>query len=173
MNGNPEDPGRLRLRPAEPADVALILAFIRELADYERLAHQVEADAALLRETLFGATPYAEVIIAEYDAQPAGFALFFHNYSTFMGRPGLYLEDLYVKPPLRGAGIGGRLLAHVGELAVQRGCGRLEFSVLDWNSPAIEVYTRLGARPLDDWTTYRFTGDSLRALAGRYAGDGR
>jgi GNAT superfamily N-acetyltransferase len=169
MNGNPAGGhGKLRLRTAQAADVDVILSFIQELAEYERLVHLVEADAESLRETLFGSARYAEVVIAEYDTQPAGFALFFHNYSTFMARPGLYLEDLYVKPAFRGSGIGGRLLAHLGELAVQRGCGRLEFSVLDWNQPAIDVYENLGAQPLDDWTTYRFTGSALRELATRY-----
>lgn len=162
---------KLRLRTATAEDVALILAFIRELADYERLQHLVEADAELLLDTLFGDTPYAEVVIAECGDQAAGFALFFHNYSTFLGRPGLYLEDLYVRPAFRGAGVGGRLLAYLGELAVERGCGRLEFSVLDWNAPAIGVYRKLGAEPLDDWTTFRFTGQALRDLAARRNGE--
>ena len=135
MNSSPAGGGgKLQLRTALAADVDLILSFIQELAEYERLVHLVEADADALRKTLFGSARYAEVVIAEYDTQPAGFALFFHNYSTFMARPGLYLEDLYVKPKFRGSGIGGRLLAHIGELAVQRGCGRLEFSVLNWNT---------------------------------------
>lgn len=159
----------IRLRTAQADDVGLILSFIQELADYERLTHLVEADAAMLHDTLFGKIPYAEVVIAELDVRPAGFALFFHNYSTFLGRPGLYLEDLYVKPDFRGSGIGGRLLSHLGALAVQRGCGRLEFSVLDWNKPAIDVYTNLGAEPMDDWTAFRFSGAALRELANRYA----
>ncbi|MDH3453112.1 MAG: GNAT family N-acetyltransferase, partial [Gammaproteobacteria bacterium] len=120
MNHKPRTtPEKLQLRAATAADIEVILSFIRELADYERLAHLVEADTDMLRDTLFGEARYAEVVIAEYDAEPAGFALFFHNYSTFMARPGLYLEDLYVKPAFRGAGIGGRLLSHLGELAVQ------------------------------------------------------
>ncbi len=160
--------GQLRLRVAEASDIDTILALIHELADYERLAHEVKADADALRDTLFGDRRYAEVLIAECASQPAGFALFFHNYSTFLARPGLYLEDLYVRPAFRGQGIGGRLLAHVGALAVRRGCGRLEFSVLDWNAPAIEVYRALGAQPLDDWTTFRFTGPALQTLATRY-----
>ncbi len=159
---------KLQIRTATTADVSVILSFIQELADYERLAHLVEADEDMLRETLFGEPCYAEVIIADYDAQPAGFALFFHNYSTFLARPGLYLEDLYVKPAFRGSGIGGRLLSYLGEVAVQRRCGRLEFSALDWNTPAIDVYRNLGAEPLDDWTTFRFTGSALEDLAKRY-----
>ncbi len=164
-------PDELRIRPATVADVAVILSFIQELAHYERLTHLVEADTDMLRDTLFGEPHYAEVVIAERGDEPAGFALFFHNYSTFLARPGLYLEDLYVKPAFRGTGIGGRLLSYVGDVAVQRGCGRLEFSVLDWNAPAIDVYRNLGAEPLDDWTTFRFTGAALQALAQRYAAD--
>ena len=161
----------MQIRAACASDIEVILSFIQELAEYEQLAHLVEADAEALLATLFGDARYAEVLIAEYDTQPAGFALFFHNYSTFMARPGLYLEDLYVKPEFRGMGIGGRLLAYLGELACERACGRLEFSVLDWNAPAIDVYRKLGAQPLDDWTTYRFSGPALRQLADRYTTD--
>ena len=156
----------LRLRPATAADVPLVLRFIRELADYERLAHEVVADEAGIAAALFGPRPYAEVVIAESGDEPAGFALFFHNFSTFVGRPGIYLEDLYVRPALRGRGVGARLLAHLAALAVERGCGRLEWSVLDWNEPAIGFYRRLGARAMDEWTVFRVAGDALDRLAG-------
>ena len=156
---------RLHLRPARRQDVPLILTFIRELAEYENLSHQVVADEAQLAENLFGPRPYAEVLIGEVDAEPAGFALFFHNFSTFLGKPGLYLEDLYVRPAVRGAGLGKALLIELARLAMTRGCGRLEWAVLDWNEPAIGFYRSLGARPLDDWTTYRLTGEALSALA--------
>ncbi|HSU15597.1 GNAT family N-acetyltransferase [Longimicrobium sp.] len=154
------------IRAATGADVSLILRFIRELAEYERLAHEVVATEEGLRETLFGARPYAEVAIAEADGEPAGFALFFHNYSTFLGRPGIYLEDLYVRPEARGKGIGRALLAHLARLAVERGCGRLEWWVLDWNESAIRFYRSLGVQPMDDWTVFRVAGDALRRLAG-------
>jgi GNAT superfamily N-acetyltransferase len=154
------------IRPADPGDVPLILRFIRELAEYERLAHEVVASEDGLRETLFGPRPYAEVVIAEVGGEPAGFALFFHNYSTFLGRPGMYLEDLYVRPEMRGRGTGRALLAHLARLAVERGCGRLEWWVLDWNEPAIRFYRALGAQPMDDWTVFRVAGDALQRLAG-------
>ena len=157
----------MNIRPAAAADVPLILSFVRALAAYERLSEQVVATEAGLRETLFGPRPYAEVVIAEQgDGAPAGFALFFHNYSTFLGRPGIWLEDLFVSPEHRGQGIGRALLSHLAGLAVERGCGRLEWSVLDWNEPAIGFYTRLGAAPMDDWTTFRLTGAALSALGG-------
>jgi len=156
---------RLEIRIAEAGDVPTILGFIKELADYEKLSHQVVADEVHLSATLFGERPSAEVIIAEYDGAPAGFALFFHNYSTFLARPGLYLEDLYVKPGLRGHGIGKRLLSRLAEVAVERGCGRFEWSVLDWNEPAIKFYENLGAEPMDGWTIFRVTGDALESLA--------
>ena len=155
----------LSLRPATIADVALILSFIRDLAEYERLAHEVVATEELLRETLFGARPGAEVVIAELDGAPVGFALFFHNFSTFLGRPGLYLEDLFVRPAARGHGVGRALLARLAAIAVERGCGRFEWAVLDWNEPAIGFYRKLGAVPLDDWTVQRVTGEALRRLA--------
>ena len=155
----------LSLRPASIADVALILSFIRDLAEYERLAHEVVATEELLRETLFGARPGAEVVIAELDGAPVGFALFFHNFSTFLGRPGLYLEDLFVRPAARGHGVGRALLARLAAIAVERGCGRFEWAVLDWNEPAIGFYRKLGAVPLDDWTVQRVTGEALRRLA--------
>lgn len=153
------------LRPAVRADVPLILAFIRELAEYEKLAHEVVADGAGLAGQLFGERPAAEVVIAEADGQPAGFALFFHNFSTFLGRRGLYLEDLYVRPAFRGRGLGLALMRHLARLAVERGCGRFEWSVLDWNTPAIAFYRRLGAVGLEDWTIQRLSGEALRRLA--------
>lgn len=156
----------LRIRPAEPTDVPLVLDFIRRLAEYERLAHEVVATEAELERWLFGERRYAEVVIAEWDARPAGFALYFHNFSTFLGRPGIYLEDLFVDPELRGRGIGRALLAHLAALAVERGCGRLDWWVLDWNQDAIRFYRSLGAVPKDEWTVYRLTGDALQRMAG-------
>jgi GNAT superfamily N-acetyltransferase len=156
----------IRIEPAQERDVPLILALIRGLAEYERLADQCIATEARLREALFGAQPAAEVLLAYADDQPAGFALFFHNFSTFLGRRGLYLEDLFVKPEFRRLGIGRRLLTELARIAVERGCGRFEWSVLDWNAPAIEFYTRLGAKPLDEWTIFRVTGSALTELAG-------
>ena len=153
------------VREASAADVPLILSFIRELAEYERLTHEVVATEDGLRETLFGEHPYAEVLIAEHDGSPAGFALFFHNYSTFLARPGIYLEDLFVRPPFRGAGIGKELLIRLARLARSRGCGRLEWWVLDWNEPSIGFYEKLGAVPMDDWTVYRVSGAALEGLA--------
>ncbi|HEX8452863.1 MAG TPA: GNAT family N-acetyltransferase [Longimicrobium sp.] len=157
----------IEIRAAGVEDVPLILHFIRRLAEYERLAHEVVATEEGLREGLFGARPGAEVVIAEWEGTPAGFALFFHNFSTFLGRPGLYLEDLFVEPEHRGRGIGRALLAHLARLAVERGCGRLEWWVLDWNEDAIRFYRSLGAVSMDDWTVYRVTGDPLRTLAER------
>jgi len=154
-----------RIRFATADDAGLILEFIEGLADYEKLADEVVADEDRLRRTLFGDRPAAEVLIAECDGRPAGFALFFHNYSTFLARPGLYLEDLYVKPELRGRGVGRQLLSRLAAIAVERGCGRFEWSVLDWNEPAIRFYRNLGAKPMDGWTVFRVTGDALAALA--------
>jgi GNAT superfamily N-acetyltransferase len=159
-----DDPA-IRLRPARADDVDVILDFIRDLADYEKLSDQVVADEDRLRETLFGERPSAEVVVAELDGRPAGFALFFHNFSTFLARPGLYLEDLYVRPELRGRGVGRRLLARLAAIAVERGCGRFEWSVLDWNEPAIAFYDKLGARPMTGWTVFRMTGGPLARLA--------
>jgi GNAT superfamily N-acetyltransferase len=139
---------------------------IRALAEYERLSHEVSMDSDRLRRGLFGERPYAEVLIGEEDAEPAGFALFFHNFSTFLGRPGIYLEDLFVRPEHRGKGYGRELLQRLAEIAVERDCGRLEWAVLDWNEPAIGFYRKLGARPNDDWTIFRLTGDALHDLAG-------
>ena len=155
----------LVLRFAAADDVAAILEFIKELAEYEQLSHQVVGDEEQLLATLFGERPAAEVVIAEFRGAPAGFALFFHNYSTWRGRPGIYLEDLFVPPELRGRGIGRALLAHLAHLAVERDCARLEWAVLDWNEPAIGFYRNLGAAPLDQWTTWRLTDEPLERLA--------
>jgi len=155
----------ITLRPARREDVPAILALIRGLAEYEKLAHEVEADEASLAATLFGDRPRAEVVIAQCDGAAAGFALFFHTYSTFLAKPGLYLEDLFVQPRYRGRGIGRRLMAHLARLAVERGCGRFEWTVLDWNAPAIGFYRSLGAVGMDDWTTQRVSGEALRRLA--------
>lgn len=153
------------LRAATREDVGLILGFIRDLAEYERLLDQVIADEAALTAALFGERAQAEVVIAEHDTRPAGFALFFHNFSTFRGRRGLYLEDLFVRPEYRGFGIGKALLAHLAQLAVARGCARFEWAVLDWNAPAIGFYQSLGARILDDWRVCRLDGEALTRLA--------
>ncbi len=155
----------IAIRGAVPADTGLILAFIRELAAYEKLAAEVVATENQLRETLFAGNAKAEVLIATYNGKPAGFALFFHSYSTFLARPGIYLEDLFVRPEFRGAGVGRSLLAHIARLARARSCGRLEWSVLDWNEPAIGFYRSLGAVPMDEWTTFRVTGAALESLA--------
>jgi GNAT superfamily N-acetyltransferase len=154
-----------RIREATEEDVPLILSLIRELAEYEKLSDEVVATEDGLRDSMFGERRYAEVFIAEHDGAPAGFALFFHNFSTFLGKPGLYLEDLYVKPAFRGAGIGKKLLVRLASLAVGRGCGRLEWWVLDWNEPAIGFYRSVGAEPMDDWTVYRVSGSALEDLA--------
>jgi GNAT superfamily N-acetyltransferase len=156
----------VRVRMAEEDDTPMILDFIRQLAVYEKLEHEVVADEERLRATLFGDRPFAEVIIAEHAGEPAGFALFFHNYSTFLARPGLYLEDLFVRPELRGRGIGKLLLQTLARIAIDRGCGRFEWWVLDWNEPAIRFYRRLGAQSMDEWTVFRVTGDALLELAG-------
>ncbi|MEQ1568312.1 MAG: GNAT family N-acetyltransferase [Myxococcota bacterium] len=153
------------IRPATSADVGLVLSLIRELAEYERLADQVVATEALLRESLFGPRPAAEVRIAEVAGEGVGFALFFPTFSTFLGRPGIWLEDLFVRPAHRGSGLGRALLAAVAREAVARGAGRLEWSVLDWNEPALGFYRALGAAPMADWTTHRLTGDALERLA--------
>ena len=155
----------IHIRDATPSDIDLILRFIRELAEYEKLGHQVVATVADLRESLFGKRPVAECVIAEVAGKAVGFALFFHNFSTFLGRPGLYLEDLYVTPGHRGRGVGRRLLAHLAKLALLRGCGRFEWAVLDWNEPAIRFYRDLGAQMLEDWRINRVTGDALAKLA--------
>jgi GNAT superfamily N-acetyltransferase len=158
------------IRAALPSDVRLILAFIRELAAYERLAHEVVATEEGLAATLFGSEPRAEALIAEVDGAAAGFALFFHNYSTFLGQPGIFLEDLFVRPELRTRGVGRALLARLAGLAKERGCGRLEWAVLDWNVDAIGFYRRIGATAMSDWTTYRVGGEALARLAVAVAG---
>ena len=153
------------IRDANESDVPLIHQFIRDLADYEKLAHVVVATEAQLRATLFGGSPYAEVIIAEEDGRPAGFALFFHNYSTFLAQRGVYLEDLFVKPEFRGRGYGKALLARLAQIARERNCGRVDWAVLDWNEPSIAFYESLGARRMDEWHTFRLTGPALDRLA--------
>lgn len=155
----------LSIRPATPADISLIGQFIRDLAEYEKLAHEVRFDEAVMAQKLFGPRTFAEVLIGEIDGTPQGFALFFHNFSTFEGRPGIYLEDLFVRPDARGSGLGKALLGKLAALAVERDCARLEWSVLDWNTPAIDFYKALGARPMDEWTVYRVDGDALTGLA--------
>jgi GNAT superfamily N-acetyltransferase len=155
----------LTIREAREADVPVILQFIRELAEYERLPHEVMATEEGLRESLFGPRPYAEVLIADVDGRPAGFALYFYTYSTFVGRPGLYLEDLYVRPESRRRGIGRAVLRRLARIALERGCGRVEWSVLNWNEPALTFYRSLGAVPVTDWTVQRLTGAALARLA--------
>ncbi len=155
---------KLSIRPALPADLQLIAELIRALADYEQLAQEVRFDEAVLGERLFGARPYAEVLIGEVDGAAQGFALFFHNFSTFEGRPGIYLEDLFVRPEARGSGLGKALLAKLAALTVERDCARLEWSVLDWNEPAIGFYRGLGARMMDAWTMMRVDGAALAKL---------
>ncbi|GBH28878.1 GNAT family N-acetyltransferase [Sphingobium xenophagum] len=155
----------LTIRPAMPDDIDMIISFIRALADYEKLSHAVKADRATLAHYLFGPRPMAEVLMAESGGAAIGFALFFHNFSTFEGRPGLYLEDLFVQPDSRGVGAGRALLARLAQIALERDCARLEWSVLDWNAPAIAVYRAIGAQPMDEWTVQRLDGDALRALA--------
>jgi GNAT superfamily N-acetyltransferase len=159
----------ISIRPATAHDVPLVLEFIRELARYERLEHEVSASEAQLGAALFGERPYAEVIFACSDNKALGFALFFHNFSTFKGQPGIYLEDLYVRPEARGRGIGRRLLAHLAHTAMQRRCSRLEWAVLDWNEPSIGFYRSLGAVPMDEWSIFRLTGEPLALLAGAAA----
>lgn len=155
----------LSVRKAAPGDEALILGFIRELADYEKLSHEVVATPAHLTKTLFCENPKAFALVAELDGEAIGFALYFFNYSTFLGRHGLYLEDLYVQAAHRGAGAGKALLAALAKIAVENDCGRLEWSVLDWNAPSIAFYKSLGAAAMDEWTVYRLTGAALGALA--------
>jgi GNAT superfamily N-acetyltransferase len=154
----------LRIRPAEAADVPVIANLIRGLATFEKLEDQVSMTEERLAESLFGQHRYAETLLAEDDGTPVGFALFFHNFSTFLGLPGVYLEDLFVIPEHRGRGVGRALLRELARLAVERGCGRLEWSVLDWNRDAIGFYERLGARPNSEWTVYRLTGEALTSL---------
>ncbi|HEX6576232.1 MAG TPA: GNAT family N-acetyltransferase [Gemmatimonadaceae bacterium] len=157
----------IEINKAEKKDIPLILEFIQGLAAYEKLRDSCVATEEKLRETLFSDRPDAEVIIARVEGDPVGFALFFHNYSTFLAKRGLYLEDLFVKPEARGHGVGFALLSELARIAVSRNCGRLEWAVLDWNDLAIDFYRRIGARPLDDWTVFRLTGDALNELASK------
>ncbi len=158
----------LSIRPATPADIPLILRFVRELAEYEREPQAAVATPELIQQYLFGkgfgAGPVAECVIGSIDGTPQGFALFFSNFSTWLGRSGMYLEDLYVTPAFRGSGLGKALLKHLAQIAVRRNCGRLEWAVLDWNEPAIGFYKSLGATPMNEWTTFRLTGSALREL---------
>ena len=156
--------GQFAIREARQRDVGVILELIRELAEYEMLSHEVSATPEDLRETLFGQPRYAEALIAEVAGEVVGFALFFHNYSTFLGKPGLYLEDLYIRPAARRKGYGKALLLHLAHLARERGCGRLEWAVLDWNEPSIRFYEALGAAPMDDWTVFRLDRAALDRL---------
>ena len=160
-----DNPSLFSIRPGTEKDVDVILGLIRGLAEFEKLSEQVKATPQRLRDTLFGPHPAAEVIIGYAGDQPVGFALFFSTYSTFLGLPGLYLEDLFVLPEWRSRGLGRRLLTHLASIAVERGYGRMEWSVLNWNESAIRLYRNLGAQPMDDWTLYRLTGESLQALA--------
>lgn len=158
---------RIDIRMAVESDIPLILAFIQDLAEYERLRDSCVATGQKLRDSLFTEHPAAEVIIASVDGQPQGFALFFHNYSTFLAQRGIYLEDLFVKPDARGHGVGHALLSALARIAVERDCGRLEWAVLDWNQLAIDFYNRIGARPMSDWITFRITREALRDLSSR------
>jgi GNAT superfamily N-acetyltransferase len=163
MKASDQIPG-FKIKAATREQVPIVLAFIKKLADYERLTHEVVATEEGLRETLFGRRPTAEVAIGYYKTKPVGFVLFFHNYSTFLGRPGIYIEDLFVDEAFRRRGFGGALLRHVAQLANARRCGRLEWSVLDWNEPAINFYKKLGAAAMSEWTVFRVTGEALRKL---------
>ena len=158
-------PSDLVVRPAQVADVPVLFDLIGALAEYEKLSHAVTGSADALKEHLFGSRPYAEALVAEYTGEAVGFALFFSNYSTFLTQPGIYLEDLFVLPQYRGKGIGKAILSHLAKLAVERGCGRLEWSVLDWNEPAIAFYRRIGAAVLPDWRICRVTGAAILQLA--------
>ena len=162
------DSKHFTIRKAEKADVPVILDFINKLAEYERLSHEVVATRADLERYLFGDEKVAEVLIGYEEELPVGFALFFHNFSTFLGKPGIYLEDLFVLEEHRSKGYGTKLLASLAALAMERNCGRMEWAVLDWNEPSIEFYKSLGARMMDEWIVNRVTGESLRELAGIY-----
>ena len=155
----------LRLRDAVPEDLDLVLHFIRALAEYEKLAHEVKADAATLGRFLFGEPRRAEALIAEWDGRPVGFAVWYYSFSTFLGRPSLYVEDVFVEPAMRGKGIGQAVFAHLAARALAQGCGRMEWSVLDWNAPSIAFYRSIGAKPREGWTLQQLTGDALSALA--------
>ena len=154
-----------KIRPAVENDAGTIFSLVKELADYERLTHEVVATENDIRRSLFGERPFAEALIGEYERTPISFALFFYNFSTFIGKPGIYLEDLYVKPEYRSKGLGRKMLAYIARLAIKRNCGRFEWSVLDWNTPAIRTYDRLNAKPMQDWILYRLTGGALAELA--------
>lgn len=160
-----------KIKPATIEDVPLILSFIKELAEYEKLLHEVVATENILKETLFGNHAYAEVVIGYLDDAPVSFALYFHHFSTFLGRPGIYLEDLFVKPEARGKGIGQKMLAYLAHLAKSRNCGRLEWWVLDWNETAVGFYKRIGAKAMDEWTVYRVTDQALDNLAASWNGN--
>lgn len=160
---------RLRIDRATERDLPLILRFIQDLAAYEKLAHEVVATEATLAASLFGRAPAAEVVIAYLEAEPIGFALYFQTFSTFLGKPGMWLEDLFVRPEWRGRGFGRQLLVHLARIAVERGYGRIEWSVLDWNELALKAYRRAGARAMDEWTVHRLTGEPLQRLAGQAA----
>ena len=153
------------LRSPTEDEVHLVVGFIHELAEYEKLSHECLISEEALRESLFGSRPYAETFLAFLDDEPIGFCLFFHNYSTFLGKPGLYLEDVYIQPEYRNRGYGKLILARLAALAIERGCGRFEWAVLDWNEPSIAFYRKIGAVPMNEWTVQRLTGDALRALA--------
>ncbi|QDK45104.1 N-acetyltransferase [Bdellovibrio sp. ZAP7] len=157
---------KLQIRKALKSDISTILNFIKLLADYEKLSHEVVATPQLLEEQIFGDKSPVQVLIAELDSKPVGFALYFYNFSTFLGRKGIYLEDLFVLPETRGQGVGKSLLQALAVQAVAEGCGRVEWSVLDWNKPAIDFYKSIGAGPMDEWTVYRLTGENLKAFAG-------
>jgi GNAT superfamily N-acetyltransferase len=155
-----------QIRRATERDVPVILSFIRQLAEYERLSHEAVMTEDILRESLFGPRPAAEVLLGYFGDRPVAFAVFFHNFSTFLGRSGLYLEDLFVIPEMRGKGFGRALLVELAKIARARKCGRFEWAVLDWNEPAINFYKALGAVPMDEWTVFRVTGEALKRLAG-------
>ena len=155
---------KFKIREAGKDDVPVILSFIKELAEYEKLSNEVKATEDMLLRNLFE-KKYAEVLIGELNSEPVGFSLFFHNFSTFLGKPGIYLEDLYVMEKYRGRGFGGKMLSYLAKLTAERDCGRLEWSVLDWNKPAIDFYLSIGAVPMEDWTVYRLTGKELSTLA--------
>jgi GNAT superfamily N-acetyltransferase len=153
------------IRPAERKDTGLVLQFIRELAEYEKLPHEVTATESVLEKSLFGPQRYAEALLAYEGSAPVGFAVYFHNFSTFLGKPGLYLEDIFIRPESRGKGYGKKILQYLAKIARERECGRIEWWVLDWNEPAINFYKGLGAQPMSDWTVYRLTGPALEKLA--------
>jgi GNAT superfamily N-acetyltransferase len=155
----------LTIRAATSADTPLIATLVRELAEYEKLAHEAVATAADFDAALFGPQPKAHALIVEHDGQAAGFAIYFYNFSTFLGRPGLYVEDVYIRPEFRRHGFGGAVFKYLAQKAIQEGCGRMEWWVLDWNEPAIRFYDKIGAKPMDEWTVRRLTGDALREFA--------